>query len=503
MRSWISAAATALALVATIPMATAGASAPAADATLRSGSSAVDGRQAASASPATQGPEGSPVPDRKPKKGRAQLAPTSSNPEFVATEILGRPTDTSVVANVVPAADMEIFYEYGTAPGAYSTRTPPQAATAGRPLESLISGLQPDTRYYYRIRYDGAAGPERSFMTQRAPGTTFTFDVQGDSHPERVKKQFDPALYVRTLQGAAADQPDFYLTIGDDFSVDTLKTVDPETVTALYVNQRQWLGQVGAPVFLVNGNHEQASLANLDGTSDNVAVWAQTARNAYFPQPAPDAFYSGDAEPVEHIGLLRDYYAFTWGDALFVVIDPYWHSPRAVDNAFGAGRDRKKKRDPWNSTLGDDQYRWLKETLEASSAQHKFVFAHHVLGTGRGGIERAGDGEWGDAANLAAHRPGWDRTIHQLMADNHVTVFFQGHDHLFVRQELDGVTYQTLPSPADPNYASDNAKAYHSGDTLPSSGRVRVTVSPEHVKVDYVRSYLDRPDELAFSYTVD
>jgi hypothetical protein len=31
---------------------------------------------------------------------------------------------------------------------------------------------------------------------------------------------------------------------------------------------------------------------------------------------------------------------------------------------------------------------------------------------------------------------------------------------------------------------------------------VRVTVSPENVKVDYVRSYLDKPDEVAFSYTV-
>ena len=36
-------------------------------------------------------------------------------------------------------------------------------------------------------------------------------------------------------------------------------------------------------------------MANLDGTPDNVAVWAQTSRNAYYPQPAPDVFYTGDA----------------------------------------------------------------------------------------------------------------------------------------------------------------------------------------------------------------
>jgi hypothetical protein len=402
---------------------------------------------------------------------------------------------------------MEIYYEYGTSPGVYTVQTAPQAAAAGEPLETLIGGLQPDTRYYYRLRYGDAAGMDHSFMTQRASASTFIFDIQGDSHPERVGKQFDATLYRRTLLSAASDQPDFYFTIGDDFSVDQLKTVSADTVRALYINQRQYLGLVGAPVFLVNGNHEQATMANLNGTPDNVAVWAQTARNAYYPQPAPDAFYSGDAEPVEYIGLLRDYYAFTWGDALFVVIDPYWHSPETVDNPFGVDRSEKKKRDLWNITLGEAQYQWFKHTLETSTARYKFVFAHHVHGTGRGGIELAGLYEWGgrdrDGSYIFAQkRSGWEKPIHQLMVDNRVTIFFQGHDHIFVRQELDGVIYQTLPEPANPNYTYENAEAFLTGDKFPNSGHVRVTVSTEGVTVDYIRSYLDRPDELAFSYHV-
>jgi len=404
---------------------------------------------------------------------------------------------------------MTLYYEYGIAAGTYTARTAPQAAPAGVPLETLIGGLQPDTRYYYRARYGGEAGQERSFITQRAPGGTFTFDIQGDSHPERINKEFNPDLYQRTLLNAAADQPDFYITIGDDFSVDQLKTVNAETVKALYINQRQWLGQVGAPVFLVNGNHEQASMANLDGTPDNVAVLAQQARNAYYPQPAPDNFYSGDAEPVQFIGALRDYYAFTWGDALFVMLDPYWHSPVTVDNQFGVDRDQKAKRDLWQVTLSDAQYQWFKHALESSRARYKFVFSHHVLGTQRGGIDVAGKFEWGDAANLAAHRPTWDRTIHQLMVDTHVRIYFQGHDHLFVHQELDGVVYQTLPQPADPNYAMVNAGSYRSGDILPNSGRLRVSVSPANVTVDYVRSYLSQDEkdghkngEVAFTYTI-
>jgi Calcineurin-like phosphoesterase len=445
----------------------------------------------------------------KPKGKNPTQAPTSANADFIAPEILGRPTATSVTINVVPAKAMDIYAEYGATAGAYDRRSSAVSAPGGSPVEIVINPLQANTRYYYRLRYGSAVGQEHTFMTQRAPGSTFTFDIQGDSHPERINKQFDPDLYTRTLLNAASDRPDFYMTIGDDFSVDALKTVNAEIVRSLYINQRQWLGLVDAPVFLVNGNHEQASMANLDGTPNNVAVWAQTARNAYYPQPAPDAFYTGDTQSIEFIGQLRDYYAWTWGDALFVVIDPYWHSPQTVDNQFGVDREEKKDRDLWNITLGEAQYQWFKRTLETSTAKYKFVFAHHVNGTGRGGIELAKIYEWGDAAQFAARRPGWGTPIHQLMVQNHVTIFFQGHDHIFVRQELDGVIYQTLPEPANPFYTYENDDAYQSGDKFPNSGHVRVTVSPDQVKVDYVRSYLPRDEvnghttgEVAFSYSV-
>jgi hypothetical protein len=437
-----------------------------------------------------------PTSTKKPKNGNQPLsAPTSSNPAFLAPEILGRPTNTSVTVNVIPAVDMDVVVTYGTANSAAQTIT--AAGKANTPQEIQLSNLQPSTEYFYTVN----GGAQRTFVTQRAPGSTFTFAIQGDSHPERVKNQFSADLYTKTLLSAASIQPDFYMTIGDDFSVDTLKDVNPQTVTQLYINQRQWLGLVDAPVFLVNGNHEQASLANLNGTAENVAVWAQTARNTYYPQPAPDSFYTGDAEPVEFIGQLRDYYAFTWGDALFVVIDPYWHSSQTVDNQFGADRDQKKNRDLWNVTLGDEQYQWFKQTLETSNAKYKFVFTHHVLGTGRGGIELADTFEWGDAKNLSAHRT-WDKTIHQLMVDNHVTIFFQGHDHIFARQELDGVIYQTLSEPANPFYSWENTDAFKTGDKFPNSGHVRVTVSPNGVTVEYIRTYLDQPSEVAFTYTV-
>jgi hypothetical protein len=226
----------------------------------------------------------------------------------------------------------------------------------------------------------------------------------------------------------------------------------------------------------------------------------------------PDTFYSGNSEPVANLGLPGDYYAWTWGDALFVVIDPYWHSAVAVDNV--AGKNGHQKKDPWQITLGDSQYQWFKKTLEGSNARYKFVFAHHVLGTGRGGIEEAGQYEWGGLSQkgiseFANNRPGWELPIQQLMAKNGVSIFFQGHDHIFVKQDLDRVVYQEVPLPADPTYSLFNADAYKSGTKLSNTGYLRVTVSPENTTVAYVKTYLPGTESadakngmVAYSYSV-
>jgi hypothetical protein len=360
------------------------------------------------------------------------------------------------------------------------------------------------------------------FHTQRSPGSTFTFAVQGDSHPEREGKMYDPGLYDQTMRNVANDPPDFYLTMGDDFSVERLinrKMLTQFAVDQVYVHQRSFLGVVGrsSALFLVNGNHEQAARCNLDGTPNNVAVLAGRARTLFFPLPAPDSFYEGDPEEVKYVGLPRDYYSWTWGDALFVVIDFYWHSPVPVDNEAGADRQKTvagRRRDLWDVTLGDVQYRWLTKTLTESQARWRFVFCHHVLGTGRGGIEVAGLYEWGGkdrrgVSAFADKRPGWERPIHDLMVKTGVTIFFQGHDHLYARQELDGVIYQSCPNPADQTYQAFNRDAYHSGDVLPNSGYLRVRVAPDAVRVDYVRSFLAADEgagrtngAVAHSYTI-
>ncbi|MGD0090608.1 MAG: metallophosphoesterase [Planctomycetota bacterium] len=463
------------------------------------------------------------------KDGEEYLLPPELAAFGLLSLVLGRTSGRSATVSALAKEAMEGYFEYGTAAGNYDHKTSLLALPAGKPVESVFDNLQPDTAYFYRLqcRKPGEAAfkarPECRLQTQRAAGSAFTFGVQGDSHPERPQMN-DPELYARTLLNAAAGKPDFYICLGDDFSVDTLRTVTADTVAQRYALQRPFLGLVAqsAALVLVNGNHEQASLFNFKQTDvrHDVAVWAQNARNRYFPTPAPDGCFSGDSEPLEPIGPLKDYYAWTWGDALFVVLDNYWHSPVLVDSAFEGGNDGKQghdghpDRDWWALTLGDAQYRWFKRTLEQSKAQYKFVFAHHVLGSGRGGIEESELYEWGGrnkrgAEEFARKRPGWELPVHQLMAKHGVTIFFQGHDHLFARQERDGIVYQEVPNPADQGYVAYNQERYQSGVKLPNSGHLRVSVSPEQVQVDYVRCYLPKDEtdkrktgEVAYSYTI-
>jgi hypothetical protein len=129
-------------------------------------------------------------------------------------------------------------------------------------------------------------------------------------------------------------------------------------------------------------------------------------------------------------------------------------------------------------------------------------------------VEVADFYEWGGkdrrgVSQFKERRPTWELPIHQLMVKTGVTVLFQGHDHLFARQEKDGIIYQETPNPADDTYTVFNKDAYLSGDILPNSGYLRVTVSVEGARVDYVRAYLPKDEtaerkdgEVAFSYTV-
>ncbi|NDD59857.1 MAG: hypothetical protein EB011_00935 [Actinobacteria bacterium] len=330
-------------------------------------------------------------------------------------QIIGSPTNEGIVIQLLANQKMNLYIELGYSKTVFPVKTAKIDVEVGAPTNISATGLKSNSRVYYRIRYKTTSANTYqiskvfSFMTQRSANSTFSFTVQGDTHPERAGKMFNAELYGVTLANIKSQAPDFHILLGDDF--------DP------YWNSKN-------PVDNVAG----------DTVGDDQSA---AAKNTNKKNAAP---------------------------------------------ATGGGNG--KTSNLWSIGLGDQQYFWFKETLEKSKAKYKFVFAHHVMGTGRGAIEVSENYEWGGKdpkgqTTFQKERPNWELPIHDLMVKNGVSIFFQGHDHIFVTQERDGLIYQSMPNPADDTFSYFNDAAYKSGTKAPNSGHVRVTVAPSGAKVEY------------------
>jgi predicted phosphodiesterase len=422
--------------------------------------------------------------------------------------ILGRPTSNSITVSILCYEDTQGYLAYDTQPGELTARTSTQVFNAGAPTEIVLSALEPNTQYFYQFHGARAVSEVFSFRTTRPPGSTFTFTVIADSH---LDENTDCALYQRTLANAHADAPDFHIDLGDTFM--TEKYASRSEALRQYLAQRFYFGQLctSAPLFLVLGNHDGESPRGRGTDADSLAVWSNLTRKQYFPNPVPDDFYTGNAAEHPVAGLLQDYYAWTWGEALFVVLDP-----------FRFAQSQRGGSDNWVWTLGREQYQWLQRTLETSRARFKFVFLHNLVGgldpQQRGGAEAVPFYEWGGhnadgSDGFVQHRPGWPVPIHQLLVQNKVDIVFHGHDHFFAKQDLDGIVYQEVPQPGMPGRGNVPRSAieygYVSGVMFGSPGYMRITVSPDKVTADLVYSCLPGDatasrgnGQVAYTYTI-
>ena len=431
------------------------------------------------------------------------IAFNASSQTIKRAEILGRPTDKSITLKAFFDTTTEASVQYGTTAGTYSNQTAWQVFAKGAPAEIVVGGLTSNTKYFYRLCYrlpsavNFKTQSEHTFHTARPKGETFTFVVQADPH---LDEQSDTAVYLRCLKNQLEDAPDFMIDLGDFLMTDKLRTpakvVPRDTIPFRCNLLRSYYETVchSIPLFIALGNHEGESGWNLNNTPNNIAVWGTQERQKYFLNPAPDAFYTGDTSRQAYVGQRQNYYAWQWGDALFIVIDPYWYTKVKPDSLNG-----------WRWTLGKAQYDWLKQTLEKSDSKFKFVFSHQIVGgdpDGRGGVEYANRYEWGGSnlngtPGFASNRPGWYKPIKDLLEEHKVNIFFHGHDHFFGKQSKACMIYQETPQPSHPNFSNANYAAtygYFEGQILPNSGHIRVTVGPNGVKTEYIRVYLPKSE---------
>ena len=369
---------------------------------------------------------------RHPRGNRQPIQTSRCNevPARLFDVILSRPASRSISVSVLCYSNSQGFIAYGKNALNLEHRTSGQEFRPGEPAAILLGGLEPDMRYFYRLHLQQTTNAIQSFHTARPQNAPFSFTITADSH---LDEHTNPLTYQQTLANARADKPDFHIDLGDTFM--TEKHPDREAAAKQYLAQRYYFGQLcdSTPLFLVLGNHDGESPQGRGGAADDLSEWSNQMRKRYYPNPVPDGFYSGNEARHPKAGLLEDYYAWEWGDALFVVLDPFWFTQKE-----------------------------------------------------RGG--RNLDGSDG----FQEHRPGWLAPVHQLLLQNKVTIVFHGHDHFYAKQDLDGIVYQEVPQPGYPGNGKSPRSAaeygYKTGVLLGSSGHLRVTISAKDMKVDYIRS---------------
>ncbi|MBW2307416.1 MAG: metallophosphoesterase [Deltaproteobacteria bacterium] len=393
---------------------------------------------------------------------------------------LGRPTQSSITLNLV-AGDQPIVcsvkLKSARKPGMDSWRqTQKYSLDASSPAEILLQSLLPGTLYPYQLHARFREGvtlqmvTTQAFMTQRSEPSPFSFAIISDSHITPFHRNRLETL-SRISSSVLTRKPEFLLMLGDNIQTFTSHggpMSDPRYGPLLYLLLRRGLGNLpsSVPVFMVNGNWEGEN----GWHPAREREWARLARKTFIPNPDATTYPEGGSGN-------GDYYGFTWGDVLCLILNVTGYTPS--DHALNSPTGRK---DDW--TLGDKQKAWLFQQLSESNARWKLLFIHHTAG-GNGGDEinsRYGRGG-GRAANI-----GEQALIHRWMQQFGVQALFYGHDHVFTDTIVDGIHYTCVGSAGAP-WKFGRAETGYDTYWTPS-GYTWVDVDAGSLTVSFIR-----PDE--------
>lgn len=371
----------------------------------------------------------------------------------------------SLTVTLSAASASRAYLEYGYSKGKYPEKTAIISIPKGKSTSITIQGLKPDSTIYFRVRY--TIGTGKTFLTSQATITKtsnsnneeYIFAVQADPHMDQASSA---EVYRSTLSQIVKSEPAFMMDLGDIFMTDKLQDKSETNIRNRFQMMKDFYSILGnIPYYFTLGNHD----GELGYSNFNTKKY----RQEYFPDQTGDLAY----------------YSFTSPDALHVVLDIFTYTTV------------NPKVDGWQWTLGKNQYDWLKTTLENSSAKHKFIYVHHLLygnAQSRGGVEVAKFNEWGglnidNTEGFSINRPNFDKPVHKLLVENGVDIVFKGHDHIYVKQELDGIIYQTLPQPSHPGTKDSSAAEYGylSGKAIGGSGFLKVTTNKEGIKVEFIK----------------
>ena len=390
---------------------------------------------------------------------------------------------------------------------------------ASEPTIVELTGLEPDAEVWYRLQIRPPAGQwsdreAHRFRTARRPGQDYNVALLADAHLQNCLRR--PGSFENldaTIAAILGDRPDFVIFLGDEPGVhhtrDTRGEMSQEAALARWRRWREVYARLleTVPSFFVVGNHEgEAGFYRehqRSGRTEYLQRWGTIARKRYFLNPLPTTYpeggedegWVGESDSPATGGAdqgnrspLENYFAWSWGDALVVVLD--------VHRYTRVGLEEPDSPNQW--TLGPTQLEWLEKTLRDSSARWKFVLAHHVVGGWEydlTGQTKETDYAYGRGGARYA-RVGEQERITELMQRYGAQVFFYGHDHVFAHQNAEGIDFVCggRPTYLQPKWWDTPGwlEAYGAegaSDAPPYYGAIgftRLRVSADEIQVEYV-----------------
>ncbi len=242
-----------------------------------------------------------------------------------------------------------------------------------------VTGLEPQTLYHYRACCDETCSGDLTFSTAPLPGSRFRFVVYGDSRS-------DPPKHRRIVEMMIAEKPILAFNTGDIVADGNNR----DEYKSMHFDPLRRLGEY-VPVYVAIGNHEEKQY----GVPDFIDYMM-------FPKD-PD------------VPLTEASYTFTYGDAYFLVLDSTLDHFDVFFPIDGAEEDQPL-------------WKWLKKKVaskEAQAARWRFALMHYPA-----------DSECYDEADYGIPSTAIRNYVVPLLAENHFTALFTGHQHDYEYMEI-------------------------------------------------------------------
>lgn len=297
------------------------------------------------------------------------------DPTFAKGPYLMHTTPTSAVVMWESAASGPgaVSWSSGGQPSRRMVEEAPHRVHAVR-----LTGLEPDTRYSYRVSVHGERSRVHAFWTAPRPGSPIRYTVWGDSRSQ-------PPFAAAIVRDMAAFDPYLNINVGDVVSHGDAR----DEWGHQYFEPLRGLGH-SVPSYVAIGNHER----------DDPNFY----RFVSYPHPPGDPAH-------------ESYYSFTYGNTFFLVIDT------------------NKPLTPDETGQLPAQARWLLRELKSEAARQatwRVAFGHHPAFSEGWSSRRCR--RYAGSDRIRDH-------VLPLLAEHAFHVYFAGHTHDYERGMWDGMLH--------------------------------------------------------------